>query len=133
MADHVIRLGGQFPRSVFDPCGPDGEVIATPVEHRLLWWLRDQLTGAPQYLRETFEVLNAYLKDNCQHHWRESRECCVPPKDDCWPPHRQCLWCKTVEDLKLDQTPAREPHPTPADLAAALALLHNEPDANSVN
>lgn len=92
-----INIDGDRPRAVFDPNGPDGEPIPTPTEHRLLWWIRDNLIGCPDYLRPTFEVLNDYLAANCQHHWRNYPTCCEPRKDDCYPPHRQCLWCNSVE------------------------------------
>lgn len=99
MSDIVIQVGGDRPRAVFDPNGPGGEPIETPTDHRLLWWLRHELLGAPDYMRGAFDVLNEYLKNNCQHHWREYPECCTPPIDDCYPPHRQCLWCNDVEPL----------------------------------
>lgn len=105
MADFVVRVDGDWPRAVFDPHGPGGEVIDTPTDHRMLWWVRDHLSGAPAYLRPTFEVLNDYLRGNCQHHWREYPECCTPRKDDCEPPHRQCLWCNTVEPLAEASNP----------------------------
>lgn len=92
-----------LPRGVFDKYGPHGEIIETPTDHRLLWYVRDNLIGCPDYLRPTFEVLNDYLAANCQHHWRDYPTCCEPPKPDCHPPHRQCLWCNSVEWLEDKQ------------------------------
>lgn len=50
MSDNPIRIhiDGDRPRAVFDPNGPGGETIDTPVEHRLLWWIRDNLTRLPR-------------------------------------------------------------------------------------
>lgn len=102
MSGIVSQIDCDRPRAVFDPNGPGGEVIITPLEHRMLWWVRDQLSGAPEYLQRTFDVLNTYLRESCQHHWRDYPKCCTPPKDDCDPPHRQCLWCHSVEELSTD-------------------------------
>lgn len=84
------------PRMVFDPEDPGGDVIETPMDHRMLWWLEGQLALAPSSMQDTYRALRAYLRDNCQHHWRDySEKCCDEP--DCpYPPHRQCLWCNDV-------------------------------------
>ncbi|OMB96482.1 hypothetical protein A5733_11460 [Mycobacterium sp. NS-7484] len=96
---HARNPDRVLPRGVFGSTGPGGEPITTTTDHRMLWHVRDELLGAPPYLRGVFELLNDYLAANCQHHWRDYPTCCTPRKDDCFPPHRQCLWCNSVEEL----------------------------------
>lgn len=97
----LIPIEGSRPRQVFDPNGPGGEPIETPTDHRMLWHIHDRMATMAQHdrLRELYTFLGEYLRENCQHHWRDYPTCCEPPKPDCYPPHRQCLWCNNVEDL----------------------------------
>ena len=83
-----------LPRGVFDCYGPDGEVIDTPTDHRMLWYVRDSLIGAAStpYLREVFGFLNDYLGATCKHHWRD-----YEAEDGYCEAHRQCLWCNDVQ------------------------------------
>ena len=83
-----------LPRGIFDRYGPDGEVIETPTDHRMLWYVRDQLLGAAStpYLREVFGFLNDYLGATCRHHWRDYKA-----EEGYCEAHRQCLWCNDVE------------------------------------
>lgn len=79
------------PGGIFNKYGPRGEIIDTTTDHRMLWHIRDELLGAPPYLREAFELLNSYLAATCQHHWGEYP---AEPGIDAF---RQCLWCNSVE------------------------------------
>ena len=83
-----------LPRGVFDKCGPSGEVIETPTDHRMLWHLEHQLALAPQkpQVQEMHALLLAYLQGNCQHHWRD-----YEAEEGYCEAHRQCLWCNSVE------------------------------------
>lgn len=98
---HARNPDRVLPGGVFNATGPDGEPITTPTDHRMLWRIRDDLIGAAStpYLREVLSFLSDYLAANCQHHWREYPTCCEPRKPDCYPAHRQCLWCNSVEEL----------------------------------
>lgn len=91
---HAQNPDRALPRGVFGATGPDGEPIATPTDHRMLWHVRDQMLGAIQtpYLRDLFEFLNDYLFATCEHHWRYHEG------DGVYPTHRQCLWCNSVEE-----------------------------------
>lgn len=82
-----------LPRGVFDKYGPDGELIQTPTDHRMLWHLENRLALAPStpYLQEAYSLLLAYLQGNCQHHWRE-----YEAEEGYCEAHRQCLWCNDV-------------------------------------
>lgn len=82
-----------LPRGIFDQYGPDGEVITTPTDHRMLWHVRDHLLGVSvPYVREVFEFLNDYLGATCQHHWKSHEA-----EEGYCDAHRQCLWCHDVE------------------------------------
>ncbi|AKQ06994.1 hypothetical protein PBI_OVECHKIN_92 [Mycobacterium phage Ovechkin] len=83
-----------LPGGVFASHGPRGEEIDTPTDHRMLWYVRDQLLGADMkpYVREIFEFLNDYLAATCQHHWLE-----YEAEEGYCEAHRQCLWCNDVE------------------------------------
>ncbi|QRY43152.1 hypothetical protein JVX93_21650 [Mycolicibacterium boenickei] len=94
---HARNPDRVLPRGVFGATGPDGEPITTPTDHRMLWRIRDDLLGAPPYLRHVFELLNDYLAANCQHHWRY-----YEAEIGYMPAHRQCLWCNSVEELSAD-------------------------------
>jgi hypothetical protein len=90
---HARNTERVLPRGIFDCYGPDGEKIDTPTDHRMLWYVRDELLGvSTPYVREVFQFLNDYLSATCQHHWRsyesEAGYCGA---------HRQCLWCNDVE------------------------------------
>lgn len=98
---HERKPDRLLPRGIFDRYGPDGEVIETPTDHRMLWHVRDHLLGANQpYVREIFESLNDYLGATCQHHWREYGKCCDDPECP-YQPHHQCLWCNDVIWLEV--------------------------------
>ena len=87
-----------FPRGVRDPFCSQGHVVETPTDRRMLWNLAHELSaGTTQRQRELGRAAEAYLHATCEHHWHESLTCCDPPDDGCYPPHRQCLWCNTVQ------------------------------------
>lgn len=81
-APHLLLPGG-----VFNKYGPTCEDIDTPTDHRMLWWVRDQLLGVKRTpaVGEIFDLLNSYLGATCQHHWSDHQD------------HRQCLWCNDVQ------------------------------------
>lgn len=97
-----------FPRGVTDPfCSQDHTLDDISTDRRLLWHLELVLSSGPEYQRDTARAVARYLHDTCEHHWHESLTCCDPPNDGCIPPHRQCLWCNTVE--WADDAPDEQP------------------------
>lgn len=91
-AVHERNTERLLPRGIFDRYGPDGEVINTPTDHRMLWHVRDHLLSVSvPYVREIFEFLNDYLAATCQHHWKN-----YEAEPGYCEAHRQCLWCNDV-------------------------------------
>lgn len=82
-----------FPRGVSDPSCPDGHVIETTTDHRLLWHLESVLavSGTTDYLRDAGRAVAKYLHATCQHHYHDYAD-----DPGYAPAHRQCLWCNDV-------------------------------------
>jgi hypothetical protein len=80
-----------FTRGVSDPFCPDGHIITTTTDHRLLWHIRMALSGmGGDRARELQRDLSSYLNATCDHHWHGWAG------DDCIAAHVQCLWCNDV-------------------------------------
>lgn len=89
----------RFPRGVLDPFGPNGEVIFTPTDRRMLWHVEGVLAvaGTNDTLRNLGRAIHAYLNETCVHHWHDYTP--DPANENDVPAHRQCLWCNDVEWL----------------------------------
>jgi hypothetical protein len=93
----VSTIPDIFGRGVRDPLCPQGHVIETATDRRLLWHLARELSGGvTKSQRDIGWAAERYLHVTCEHHWHEHLKCCEPA-EGCPPPHRQCLWCNDVE------------------------------------
>jgi len=87
-----------FPRGVRDPLCSQGHVVETSTDRRLLWHLARRMSGCGDpHLRGQAQALSDYLHSTCEHHLHDWLTCCEPRGEGCYPPHRQCLWCHSVE------------------------------------
>lgn len=87
----------RWPRGVLDPYCPDGHLIDTPTDRRLLWhlegWLMVRATTDEQ--RQMASDIQQYLNETCVHHWHGYAP--DPNNEHDVPAHKQCLWCNDVE------------------------------------